>query len=139
MYLFFNITLGVIMGMDFMECFLHALRLQWVEFQGKFYKDDDGNLNLYRLQFQSKIKLIIEEISIDFQYYIDKYLFNLIIVNYSNFFCFSFSSFLFNSFSLLGLFLFSLQSLLFCLFPIRLCFSKISIISNLIFNIITLN
>lgn len=40
MYLFFNITLGVIMGMDFMECFLHALRLQWVEFQGKFYKAD---------------------------------------------------------------------------------------------------
>ena len=40
MYLFFNITLGVIMGMDSMECFLHALRLQWVEFQGKFYKAD---------------------------------------------------------------------------------------------------
>jgi V-type H+-transporting ATPase subunit a len=28
------------MGMDSMECFLHALRLQWVEFQGKFYKAD---------------------------------------------------------------------------------------------------
>jgi V-type H+-transporting ATPase subunit a len=28
------------MGMDFMECFLHSLRLQWVEFQGKFYKAD---------------------------------------------------------------------------------------------------
>lgn len=40
MYMFFNITLGVIMGMDSMECFLHALRLQWVEFQGKFYKAD---------------------------------------------------------------------------------------------------
>ena len=40
MYLFFNITLGVIMGMDSMECFLHALRLQWVEFQSKFYKAD---------------------------------------------------------------------------------------------------
>lgn len=40
MYFFFNITLGVIMGMDSMECFLHALRLQWVEFQGKFYKAD---------------------------------------------------------------------------------------------------
>ena len=40
MYLFFNITLGVIMGMDTMECFLHALRLQWVEFQSKFFKAD---------------------------------------------------------------------------------------------------
>lgn len=28
------------MCMDLMECFLHALRLQWVEFQGKFYKAD---------------------------------------------------------------------------------------------------
>jgi V-type H+-transporting ATPase subunit a len=30
--MFFNITLGIIMAMDMMECFLHALRLQWVEF-----------------------------------------------------------------------------------------------------------
>jgi V-type H+-transporting ATPase subunit a len=40
MFLFFNITLAVIMGMDTMECFLHALRLQWVEFQSKFFKAD---------------------------------------------------------------------------------------------------
>lgn len=40
MYFFFNITLGVIMGMDSMECFLHALRLQWVEIQNKFFKAD---------------------------------------------------------------------------------------------------
>jgi V-type H+-transporting ATPase subunit a len=26
--------------MDSMECFLHALRLQWVEFQSKFFKAD---------------------------------------------------------------------------------------------------
>ncbi|CAK83777.1 unnamed protein product (macronuclear) [Paramecium tetraurelia] len=33
-------TFGVLMCMDLMECFLHALRLQWVEFQSKFYKAD---------------------------------------------------------------------------------------------------
>eukprot|EP01069_Polyplicarium_translucidae_P008452 Polyplicarium_translucidae@DN3223_c1_g2_i1.p1 len=33
-------TFGVMFCMDSLECYLHALRLQWVEFQNKFYKAD---------------------------------------------------------------------------------------------------
>ena len=39
-FLFINITFAVLMCMDVMECFLHALRLHWVEFQNKFFKAD---------------------------------------------------------------------------------------------------
>lgn len=37
---FVLVTVSIILLMDTMECFLHSLRLHWVEFQNKFFKGD---------------------------------------------------------------------------------------------------
>ena len=44
---FAGVTLGVLLMMDVLECFLHALRLHWVEFQNKFFKADGVRFSPY--------------------------------------------------------------------------------------------
>lgn len=51
---FAGVTFGVLLMMDVLECFLHALRLHWVEFQSKFFAADGIRFAPY--SFKSIIK-----------------------------------------------------------------------------------
>lgn len=53
-----NATIGILMMMDLLECFLHTLRLHWVEFMGKFFKGDGRKFN--PLSFESYAEAVIE-------------------------------------------------------------------------------
>jgi len=47
---FAMVTLGVLLMMDVLECFLHALRLHWVEFMNKFYYADGYAFDPFNLK-----------------------------------------------------------------------------------------
>ena len=54
-----GISFGILLCMDTMECFLHTLRLHWVEFNNKFYKG-----NGFSFTYFSFTNRIISELAI---------------------------------------------------------------------------
>lgn len=53
---FISVTFGVLFCMDVMECFLHSLRLHWVEFQNKFFAGAGHQFRAY--SFEASIKAL---------------------------------------------------------------------------------
>lgn len=51
------ITFAVLLGMDVLECFLHTVRLHWVEYCSKFFRGDGELFAPYRHQTLLKKKV----------------------------------------------------------------------------------
>merc|ERR1712185_370431 len=54
-----GVTLGVLMLMDAFECFLHTIRLHWVEFQNKFFKGEGYAFRPYN--YKQVLNKVLEE------------------------------------------------------------------------------
>jgi V-type H+-transporting ATPase subunit a len=57
--IFWSITFGILMLMDLLECFLHTIRLHWVEFQNKFYKGEGYPFKPY--SYEAVLEGVLDE------------------------------------------------------------------------------